>query len=239
MALYKSENINSDPDAILYSNTCSPANPGGEPMPGEVTALGGARIGWLNATWPSARLKVSRTSLTLKVLIFGTYQFSPENVVSFEKYGPIPILWQGIRIHHNIQGYPARIVFWCLGSTDRLISRIRETGFVGSGRAHHPQKRSGFPVKWQPLLLMIVLWNILFLVDEKYRGEKEVGPGVLLALLLFTVVPLGIRHYRPLQKIFLKEGRDPREIGAWLNFLPVLCGGLFLATLLGFLAGNG
>ena len=205
-------------------------------MYGEISARGGARIGWLNATWPLARLTANRSSLSLKVLIFGNYQFSPENVVSLEKYGLIPFLWQGIRIHHNIQEYPSKIVFWCLGSTDHLIRRIKESGFIESGRMHGQEKRSGFPMRWLPIVLMVVLWNALFLADEKYRTGKEFGPGVLLALLLFTIIPLGIKYYKPLQRIFMKEGRDPKEMGAWLNFLPILCGSMFIIMLLSYLA---
>ena len=212
-------------------------------MNGEVTARGGARIGWANATWPFARLKAERSGLSLKVFLFGSYQFSPENVVSLEKYGLIPFLGQGIKITHSVHEYPTKIVFWCLGRPNRLISRIKETGFTESGRMPVESTRSGFPVRWQAVLLMVVLWNVLFLIDDYYGGKGggsgDIGSDALLALLLFTAIPIGIKYYRPLQKIFLKEGRSPKEIGVWLNFMPTLSGIMFVFFLIHYLSGGG
>jgi len=204
-----------------------------------ISARGGARIGWLNATWPSAHLKVHRNKLILNVFLFGRYQFLPEDVVSLKKYGLIPLLGQGVRIHHSVREYPSRIVFWCLGSPVRLIGRIRETGFIPSGRLPVEESRSGSPVRWQAFLLVVVLWNVLFLMGENFRGDRGPGPGVLLGLLMLTLVTTGIKHYGPLQKIFMKEGRDAREIGAWLNFLPFLSGTMLVIMLVQYFSGTG
>jgi len=171
--------------------------------------------------------------------VFGRYRFAPEEVVSLNKYGLIPLVGRGVRIRHSIREYPSRIVFWCFGSPERLIERIRETGFLPSGRVAVEDIRSGSPVRWQALLVMVVLWNILFLLDGTFKESRTAGPGVLAALFLFTLVPLGIRHCRPVRKIFLKEGRDPGEIGAWLNFLPALTGTMFIILLALYFFGAG
>jgi TPR repeat protein len=92
---------------------------------------GGARIGWLNASWPFARLRVDTDRLTLVCL--GTYGFSPSDVVAIEPVGSIPILRSGIRIRHNRANYPEAIIFWCLRSRDELLDAIRNSGFRAAG----------------------------------------------------------------------------------------------------------
>jgi hypothetical protein len=191
-----------------------------------VSAIGGARIGWLNATWPMASFNVNGSQLTLKVFIFGTYTFAPDHVVSLEKYGLIPFLGWGVRINHRVPHYPKKIVFWCFRSPNRLIQKIRETGFVTTPAGQAPVRdHPGFPVRWQAIAAAIVLWNVLFLLDMRQSEQFTTpGPFTVLALLLLFLGCLGIKYYRPLQRMVLKEGRKPEEIGAWLNFLTVLSG---------------
>ena len=88
----------------------------------ETSYRGGARIGWVNASWPFARLTVSADKLALASL--GTYEFSPLQVVSVEPYGSIPLLSSGIRIIHNRADYPEKIIFWCMGNRSRVLAEI-------------------------------------------------------------------------------------------------------------------
>jgi hypothetical protein len=63
----------------------------------ETSFRGGARIGWLNASWPFAKLTSSRKALALSCL--GSFEFSPAQVVAIEPYRWF--LSHGVRIHHN------------------------------------------------------------------------------------------------------------------------------------------
>ncbi len=90
---------------------------------------GGARIGWVNATWPFAKLSASAQQLSVSGSLIGRYNFSPDQVAALEPYGSISVLGTGVRIVHTVQSYPEKIIFWCFGSPKRLIERITNLGF--------------------------------------------------------------------------------------------------------------
>ena len=191
-----------------------------------VSAVGGARIGWVNATWPFARLRAQRGRLVLNATLIGKYSFAPDQVVSIEKYTVIPFLGWGIRIHHNISTYPKKIVFWCFGSPESLISRIEETGFVPKADPDSVPAPRGMPVRWQALAALIVLWNGLGLLDHYVVGGFPGEPGVLVlaALLLLFVGSVAMWRSRLLQRLILKPGRSCEEIKAWLYLLALVSG---------------
>ena len=76
----------------------------------EVAFRGGSRIGWVNASWPFAKLTSNAGRLTLSSL--GTYEFTPGQVVSLERQGAVPFLYNGLRINHNlnvhVEGFAVR-----------------------------------------------------------------------------------------------------------------------------------
>jgi hypothetical protein len=99
-------------------------------MENRIDSTGGARIGIINASFPFAHLMVTSQTLTLKVAWVGEYSFAPNQIISIEKYGVIPFLGWGIRIHHKISYFPPKIVFGCLSNPKSLIRKIRKVGFL-------------------------------------------------------------------------------------------------------------
>ena len=90
-----------------------------------ISSRGGARIGWMNATWPFAVLTARQAKLDLNATLLGKYSFTPDQVISLEKYGCIPILGSGIRIHHNIADYSKNESNRCQAYTvDRYVSMM-------------------------------------------------------------------------------------------------------------------
>ena len=96
----------------------------------ELSVRGGARVGWVNATWPFSKLTASAKHLKLSSLQ-GTYNFLPGDVISLQRRGVIPLLTTGVRIIHRRMDYPAKIIFWSI-SPKRLIEKIRAVAFVPS-----------------------------------------------------------------------------------------------------------
>jgi hypothetical protein len=96
------------------------------------TVTGGARIGFVNYTWPLAKLVVTADRLTVSTTMFGlfgmgTYSFSKPQILSIERYGWIPFIGEGVRITHSVADYPQKIVFWCRPSS--VLAGISAIGF--------------------------------------------------------------------------------------------------------------
>lgn len=206
-----------------------------------VSSVGGARIGWVNATWPFATLTARQDQLILNATVIGKYSFSPDQVVAIEKYTAIPILGWGIRIHHSVAAYPRKIVFWCFGSPESLIRRIQETGFVAKAAPDSVPTGRGMPVRWQALVAIVVLWNALLLLDMRQSGGSAGRPGTftVVALLLVFLGSVGIWRSALLQRAILKPGRSCGEIKAWLYLSALVSGLLFVLILSSQLAGGG
>src|SRR5258708_364983 len=143
----------------------------------EVSATGGARIGWVNATWPFAKFAASAMRLRL-TSVLDTYDFLPIDVVSLERYGSIPFFYSGIRIVHARPDYPAKIIFWCFGNPEALIGEIHETGFLPTAPANSETKWRGVPVRWTTILFLILIWNGLFLLDDAVSRSLMDRPGL-------------------------------------------------------------
>lgn len=95
----------------------------------EIRKIGGARVGLFNVTWPFATLKVDLNTLELSTVFMGNYTFKSDDIISIKPYGVIPFMGRGIRINHQVKGYDPKIVFWTLGSPEKLIKKIHKTQF--------------------------------------------------------------------------------------------------------------
>lgn len=176
---------------------------------GEIAVTGGARIGFVNATWPFAKLFASPARLKLTCLL-DTYEFEPCDVVSLERYGSIPFFSNGIRLLHARPDYPSKIIFWCFGNAEVLISRIRETGFLPTAPASSEIRWRGIPFRWGAILFFVLVWNGLFLLKGAIPNGSQNPPGVLtLAPLLFAFLAgWGIKRSLTLQNMVLSDGRS-------------------------------
>jgi hypothetical protein len=190
-----------------------------------VSATGGARIGWANATWPFAKLVASARGLRLSGLL-GTYNFQPGDVVSLERYGSIPLFSSGIRIVHVRPEYPSKIVFWCSGPT-ALIEEIQNAGFSPDAPPIHQSLRRRFPVRWTFILFFLLVWNGALLLGDSFDRIARVSPLPWLSpLLMAFMICWGIRVSRTLQKLVLRDNHFVKEIEAYLRLIQFVSGPL-------------
>ncbi|GAA0769374.1 hypothetical protein LRH25_02790 [Ideonella azotifigens] len=198
---------------------------------------GGAKIGWVNASWPFGKLSVEARQLTLTCL--GSYTFKPEDVVTIEPHGSIPVLARGIRIGHNRMDYPETMIFWCLGSREKVLDGIRRNGFEPQGET--AKRPPGFAVKWRVLVAAVVLWNVLFLSGPSPFEFKPPQPGpsagALLALLLAFAAATATRSSPWVQQVVLRDGHQVGEIKHFLVLLQLITG--FLSLVFGLLLLTG
>jgi len=210
-------------------------------MEPKMSATGGARIGWVNASFPCATLTATPDKLELNASVIGKYIFSPSQVISIERYTTIPVLAWGIRIRHNVASYPSHIVFWCFGRPATLVSRIQDAGFLPSGSLDDIPVNRGVPTRWQTLLAMAILWNLLLVTDIYLSPGLPPKPGAFsfLAVFLVFVGSIAIWRMNWLQRLVLKPGRGLSEIQAWLYLLPLVSGILSVAMAMAWMTTAG
>lgn len=205
----------------------------------EMSFRGGSRIGWVNASWPLAKLSLSADRLVISGL--GKVEFTPSQVVSFERYGSIPLLASGIRVNHNRSDCPEKVIFWCMGNREKVFSVIAQSGFHPAGQAS--SRIEGFPIRWSVVIMFVVLWNVLFLLDRPFGADRAqfLGPFSLIALLLVFGFVTTLQKSAQLQQIVMRSGHQVGEIRPFLLLLQIVSGLLSLvfggSLLLGAYAG--
>lgn len=193
-----------------------------------VKVTGGARIGWLNASYPLAKLTCDAGNLSLSCL--GTYQFTPEQVVSITRERFIPVLAWGLRINHNRTDYPEKMVFWTMGNPTGVLAKISKVGFVPSGK---PVIRApGIAFRWSFIAVFVVLWNLLMLADMGGPSQPHAGdPGLMsvFALALVSLIATAVKGSLLVQSIVLKQGHKVGEVRGFLTFIQLLTGAMAVA----------
>lgn len=183
---------------------------------------GGARVGWLNWTWPFAHLTAKSDQLSLNVGFGSHYTFTPDTIAAIKPYTMIPVLGWGVRIEHCVPEYPASMIFWTLGSPQKLVEAILTTGFQSRAPLSAVPQRYDLPVRWSAIILAIAVWNILFIL-----GAAFPGPLTFVALGLLFATVLATRSLPAFQRLVLKPGRHVSEIRPALTFLMILSGLMF------------
>ena len=126
----------------------------------EIIKKGGAIIGFLQAKTPLATLSVKQNYLFINSSSLGEYQFTPAEVISLQK---TRFLYSsGIKINHNNNDYPKRIIFFCNESnSDVLLENIRNIGFkpIGTETAN---KKLAFRLNTPNMLFIALILSIFF-----------------------------------------------------------------------------
>ena len=198
----------------------------------KLKVTGGAEMGWVNATWPFARLSATREELVLSAGFLGSYSFKPGEVVALEARGTIPLAGRSVRIVHANPAYPEKMVFWCFGSPQKLIDQILGLGFRPSASPLLVPKRGGMAFRWSFLIALFVVWNALFLLDGHgtWGERRQMGPLSLLAMALMLCAALGMLFSRRFSALALKPGRSVSEVRP-LIMLILAIGAIFLVVL--------
>lgn len=120
-------------------------------------------------------------------------------------------------------------MFHSLFGKAHLVATIRRAGFnVGTPATQAPK---GFPMRWPSVIMLVVLWNLLFLLEmpNSETGVWMPGPYVVFGLVglfgLATFLPKSDR----LQSWFMREDRDVSEISSLLKLLQLVTGLMLVA----------
>jgi hypothetical protein len=70
--------------------------------------IGGARIGFINATWPFARLSADRNAIGLRCLF--KFRFPRDRITRLSRYRGF--FSTGLQIEHTVPLYPKFMLFW-------------------------------------------------------------------------------------------------------------------------------
>jgi hypothetical protein len=189
----------------------------------ELNITGGARIGFANASYPFAKLKVSQNKLELNASVVGKLIFLPENIISIEPYDGF--IGNGIRIIHNVPKYNSKVVFWCKSNPSGLIIQIRETGFLSNTAIldtpeyniiKAEQDQSGFPLKKGAVITLIVIWNLFLgvgIISSFLKGDVKIAPLFAMPAVFIVFVSLILMLISPaFAGMVLKEGRKVADI---------------------------
>ncbi|WP_051945736.1 hypothetical protein [Verrucomicrobium sp. BvORR106] len=197
---------------------------------------GGARIGFVNYTWPLATLECDAAHLSVATTMFGLletgrHRFSPEQVVAIEPYGGIPVLGDGIRIRHTSTEAPEKIIFWCNPAS--TLKAIANAGFIPAGKASELSsvgKSRGFPLRIVPILVAVAIWNALFIFQFLQADAITAFPGPLMlaaVAFLFGISAAALR-FPGFQAQLLKPGRSFEEVRPVFLLLTVISGLMLL-----------
>lgn len=197
---------------------------------------GGARIGWVSMSWPLSSLTITKDQITVSNLTF-----RPDQVISFKQRGSIPVLGWGIQIIHNRADYPNTVVFASFRSPKSILRQIEEMGFHPCAPASTSLAGRGIAFRWQAILVLAAIWNLLFFLDWAFsktqESHYEPGRFAFLALLTLFLLSVNLWWSKPLQILILKPGRSVTEVGAFLLLLAAVSGGMLIVLCLTFIFG--
>ena len=205
---------------------------------------GGARIGGVNATWPLATLIVEEDKLELNASLLGNLVFSPEDVISLELNSSV--FSNGLVIKHKIGEYSKKVLFWNIGSSEKLISRIKQTGFLDKGSINpsvlaeirRKQEQGGYPFKKLPGYIVFgiyVISGLTILLDSPFEFQGKLITISDYAFLIQSgmgiILSLSILLLEPMRDWLLKEGREIKDIKSIVLFILLVSGLIFSVSI--------
>jgi hypothetical protein len=199
----------------------------------EVKLTGGARIGSANATWPFAKLVVTRDKLQLNATIIGNLVFKPSDIISIEPYSYL--FTGGIKINHRVENYKSLVVFTTSTNSNELINQIKQSGFLDNNdktpfyideEIKAAQLSGGFPLKTSAAIIIVVIWNLLCLpfVLNFFKGGKPSFMDIRYPAEFMMVLCILLLVAEPVQKMILKPGRKVSDIKPFLYFTILILG---------------
>ncbi len=87
--------------------------------------IGGARIGFVNATWPFAQFSADRDTIALRCLF--KFTFPRDSITKLGRYRGFTS--SGLQIEHTVPRYPRFMVFWTF-SFDALKAELEALGYT-------------------------------------------------------------------------------------------------------------
>lgn len=192
----------------------------------KLNITGGAKIGKKRVTWPFGSLEVTRDKLILNAQFSGYYIFHPDEIVSIQEDSG------GIKIIHEVLEYDEQILFLTSNNPLKLISKIRDTGFLdGKERSKESLKevvnirevKKGFPFRKSYSVIFSIVWSALFIYDfvNFYLNNMEglpLGNGSIIAVTSAFVVLVLLLTSHDFSKNILTPGWEINDFQKTLIF---------------------
>jgi hypothetical protein len=197
-------------------------------MNGTIAFTGGARLGWVQATWPFGRLSISPGQLTISLAFVGRYTFAPSDVSRLERCG---IASNDVRIVHTRSDYPETVIFRCGGRVQRVLDAATRAGF--HARVPSSSRPRGMPFRWIAVAQVAAAWNVLAFLDQGlplWSGARPPGLLFIAALGMLLGVSFAIQISETAQVWALKPGRSVSEVAPFLRLVQLI-GGFLVAAL--------
>jgi hypothetical protein len=191
-----------------------------------IAFTGGARLGWVQATWPFGRLSIAPGQLTISLAFVGRYTLAPSDVSGLERCG---IASDGVRIVHTRADYPETIIFRCGGRVQRVLDAATRAGF--QARVPSSPRPRGVPFRWVAVAQVAVAWNVLAVLDQGlplWSAPRPPGLLFIAALAMLLGVAFAIQVSEAVQAWALKPGRSVSEVAPFLRLVQLI-GGFLIA----------
>jgi hypothetical protein len=209
-------------------------------MPEPFTCAGGAQIGWANASRPLARLDATAETLTISVWILGTYRFARDDVASIECHSVWLFGEVGIKIRHTRLDCPERVLFGSSGKPGDVLAGIQGAGFLPAAPLSSIPLRPGMALRWSAAILIVLVWNALFLTEIFHSPRfppLPVGPFALLAMTLMVALCLGALRFPFVQRLLLKPDRQIGELRPYLQGIIFIVGMMLIVFSILYFSG--
>lgn len=179
---------------------------------------------------------MTRDKLDLNASIVGNLVFQPKDIVSIELCSN-SIMDKGIKITHNIENYPAEVIFSTTGNPAVVLGQIKKTGFTDNKDGliseadalfiQQQQQAGSFPIKKPVAFAIVAFWVIILASDflfffTSHANFIPLGNGFLIAISILLLVAVFSLISKDFSQILLKKGKSIEHIDKFLYFWIVI-----------------